>query len=328
MSRIVVIGASAGGVPALMHLTTQLPRDFPSPILVVLHIGAHNSILPSLLAQNCALEVAHARHGETLRAGCIRVAPPDHHMLVTENRIELTRGAKENHSRPAIDPLFFTAASTHGPGAIGVALTGQLDDGTAGLQAIKRRCGISVVQDPADAAEPSMPASALRHVDVDHCLPLALIPMLLQSLASQPLESPMPASDPTLQHEEALLRGDGNPMAHLQAIGRPSPYACQACHGGLWHLLDSRPTRFRCHTGHAYTARSLQTALADTSDDAIWNGMRALEERQLLLGQMAQLRQSEGDEDESGRLLQAAGELSRQVGLLRELTENAPKPPH
>lgn len=323
MSRVVVIGASTGGVPALMQLTAGLSDRIriDVPILIVMHVGANESILPTLLERHCALDVAHAVHGEGLRGGAIRIAPPDHHMVVSGDRIELTRGPKENHARPAIDPLFRSVALSHGPGVIGVVLTGQLDDGTAGLQAIKQRGGSAIVQDPADAAEPGMPTSALRHVDVDHCVPLPLIPMLIETLASQPLKPAMEATDSNLQHEVDLANGAGNPVEHLQAVGRPSPFACPDCHGGLWQLLDSRPPRYRCHTGHAFTERSLRQALAGTSDEAVWNAMRALQERQILYEHMAQLNVVAGDSEAAEPLLATAKELKRQVEVLRELTE-------
>jgi hypothetical protein len=158
--RLVVIGASAGGVGALRQLASALPADLPASVLIVLHVGAHESILPQLIAADCALPVSHAVDGEALRAGTIRIAPPDRHLMVADGRLRLTRGPKENFARPAIDPLFRSAALDFGPKVIGVILTGMLDDGTAGLQAVKAGGGIAIVQDPADAHEPSMPASA------------------------------------------------------------------------------------------------------------------------------------------------------------------------
>ena len=178
--KIVVIGASMGGVPALRTLVSSLPEDFPAPLLVVLHIGNFPSILPELLAARCPLTAAHAVDGEKLEPGRIYIAPPDQHMVVDGRTVRLNRGPKEHHSRPAIDPLFVSAALSHGPGVIGVILTGMLDDGTSGLQAIKRCGGVAIVQDPKEAEAPSMPLSALRHVRVDHCAPVADIAALLQ----------------------------------------------------------------------------------------------------------------------------------------------------
>jgi two-component system chemotaxis response regulator CheB len=168
---LIVIGASAGAVPVLLELATRLPADFPAAVLVVLHVGAHRSVLPDLLKGCGPLRARHAVDGQALQPGTIEVAPPDQHMLVEGRRIRLQHGPKENHARPAIDPLFRSAALAQGPHVIGVLLSGRLDDGTAGLLAIKQSGGVAVVQDPADAEHPEMPRSALAHVDVDCCVP-------------------------------------------------------------------------------------------------------------------------------------------------------------
>ncbi len=180
---IVVIGASAGGVEAIRFLAAALPPDFAAAVLVVLHIGAHRSVLPWLLNQKGPLPARHPGNGDPIRPGHIYVAPPDHHLLVEPGRVHLTRGPRENWVRPAIDPLFRSAAQAYGSGVVGVVLTGGLNDGTAGLFEIKRRGGVAVVQDPNDAASPDMPRSALKHVVVDHCLPLSEIAALLAEFA-------------------------------------------------------------------------------------------------------------------------------------------------
>ena len=187
---LIVVGASAGGVSALLALCAQLPADLPAAVLIVLHIGTHTSVLPALLTSRGNDRAVHAEHGQRIEPGTLYLAPPDHHMLVEDGRIRLTRGPKEHHTRPAIDPLFRTAALDYGPRTIGVVLTGRLDDGTAGLQAIKDRGGLAVVQDPADAEHPSMPRSALQSVRVDGCVPLA---ELGQTLARW-LQAPTPVA--------------------------------------------------------------------------------------------------------------------------------------
>jgi two-component system chemotaxis response regulator CheB len=328
MTRLVLIGASAGGVSALTRLTAQLPADFAAPLLVVLHIGAHRSILPELLARRCPLDVAHARDGEALRPGMLRVAPPDLHMTVTDGTLRLRHGPKENHARPAIDPLFRSAALQRGRDAVGVVLTGALDDGTAGLQAIKAMGGTTVVQDPADAEEPSMPASALRHAQVDHCLPLERMPGLLAELALAPVAaSPSAAAQvrPELVHEQALLHGTEEPVQHLQAIGHPSMFTCPECQGGLWEVAGTSPRRYRCHTGHGFTERTLLHAMSTRSDDALWGALRALQEKEAMLAH-ASGRFDPGDE--AGRLqsVAAARRVARQVRALRQLLQHAPPP--
>jgi two-component system chemotaxis response regulator CheB len=229
------------------------------------------------IAADCALDVALAIDGEPLRSGTIRIAPPDRHLTVEDGAARLMRSAKENFARPTIDPLFRSAALDFDSRVIGVVLTGMLDDGTAGLQAIKSAGGIAVVQDPADAMEPSMPTSALRHVDVDHSVPLVEMPALLARLVSSQAgkrTTDMTESRRRMSHEQALSEGTGDYFGHLRAIGDPSPLTCPECHGGLWHLRDSSPRRYRCHTGHGFTARTLNLAVEEESDNALWSAPR------------------------------------------------------
>jgi two-component system chemotaxis response regulator CheB len=185
VAKIVAIGASQGGVRALRILIGGLPPDFPAPVLAVQHIGARESILPSLLNEVAAQNVSFALHREPLVAGRIYIAPPDHHMLVRDGRIALTRGPWENWARPAIDPLFRTAALHYGPDAIGIVLSGRLNDGTAGLLEIKQAGGVAVVQTPREAEAPDMPQSALDRLEVDYCLPVAEMARLLVRLAAE-----------------------------------------------------------------------------------------------------------------------------------------------
>ena len=232
----------------------------------------------------------------------------------------LNRGPTENLARPAIDPLFRSAAPSKGSAVIGVVLTGRLDDGTVGLQEIKRHGGIAVAQDPEDAEEPSMPRSAIDHVEVDHVVPLALIPMLLVSLAESEI-APAPATPAvdTAAAETQLSLHRGSPMETLKRIARPSTFVCPECHGALWQILDSRPQRYRCHTGHAFTARALQSAMTSVADQAGWSALRAMQERGMLLHQLADLERSAGHDAEAMRLEAAATHLERQVGLLHRV---------
>ena len=320
--RIVAVGASTGGVQALMMLAASLPSDFPAALLVVQHIGRFRSILPELLGQRGALEAAHAVDGEPIRAGRIVVAPPDRHLLVEDGKLRLLNGPKEHHSRPAIDPLFRSAALAHGPAVVGVVLTGRLDDGTAGLQAIKACGGIAVVQDPADAAEPSMPSSALAYVDVDHRVPLDALGPLLVELVRRPAPPPVAAPAGRLRHEQALTLSQGEAMEHLDAIAGPSPFVCPDCQGGLWEMKDSAPPRYRCHTGHAYTLRTLRHAQAEATDGALWSAVRALQEGEALLQRLAEWHGSEGRRDQALHARERAHELALQASRLRRLVES------
>ncbi|MBA3597019.1 MAG: chemotaxis protein CheB [Methylibium sp.] len=324
MNQIVVIGASAGGVKALTTLAHNLPRNFPAALVVVLHVGSYRSVLPGILTRAGPLPATHARHEERVEPGRIYVAPPDHHLLLADERLQLSRGAKEHHSRPAIDPLFRSAALAYGPGAIGVVLTGRLDDGTAGLQAIKECGGTAIVQDPDEAEAPDMPASACRFVNVDHCVALAALPELLVTLTKR---APAAAHQPQRQwpaHEQAILLAEGDPMEHLGAIATPSSFVCPDCHGSLWEIVDAQPRRFRCHTGHAFTIRTLQDTLATTSDESLWSARRALQERLLLLREMK--RSVEPETIPHATIESAVSQLQHQLNQLERLMEQAPDP--
>jgi two-component system chemotaxis response regulator CheB len=296
-------------------------------VLVVLHVGAHPSALPEVLSYCGRLPVAHAHDGQGLEPGRIYVAPPDHHMLVVDNSLRLNRGPKEHHARPAIDPLFLSAALARGPQVIGVVLTGMLDDGTFGLQAIKRCGGTAVVQDPADAAEPSMPLSALRHVEVDHCVALDELARLLADLASaQPSTAGWPR-DQRLQHEQHVMLFEGrDAMEHLSAIATPSPFVCPDCHGGLWEIADSDPVRYRCHVGHGFSIRTLQHQLWGAADDSVWEAIRALQEKGQLIRRMADLHRASGDQRGADALEKTVETIKEQAIGLRLLVEKTPLP--
>jgi len=325
--RIVVVGSSAGGVRALQILVSQLPSDFPAPILIVQHIGAYRSILPTLFNRAGPIPAAHATDGDEITAGRILVAPPDMHMIVEDAIVRLVRGPKEHHARPAIDPLFRSTALAWGPGAIGVLLTGWLDDGTAGLQAIKRCGGTAVVQDPAEADSPGMPMSALRFVEVDYQVPLAAMGGLLERLVAEEPASGQGGRAGLLVRENDIALGKGDFMEHLEKIAKPSTFVCPDCDGALWEITGSEPRRFRCHTGHAYTLQSLYHAHTETTDEALWSALRALQEKELLLKSMAAGYRAERDEKEAARLDEEAGDIAQHAATLRKLIESTPAPP-
>ncbi|HEY1141202.1 MAG TPA: chemotaxis protein CheB [Lysobacter sp.] len=299
---IIVIGASSGGVRILLDMAAALPAPIPASILLVQHIGTHRSILPELLMRSGRNPAMHARSGLSIEPGQIYVAPPDHHMLVVGNEIRLTREAKENHARPAIDPLFRSAAISMGSRVIGVVLSGRLDDGTAGLQAIKACGGLAVVQEPADAEAPDMPASASANVAVDHYVTRQTLAGTLRRLVDEPISSPRVAAPPELIQEFQLSLGEGDAMEQLDAIGRTSKITCPDCNGVLWEINNSHPPRYRCHTGHAYTQRTLEHTQGTRTDEALWKALRALQEREELLSTMADACRGRSDADEAQRL--------------------------
>jgi two-component system chemotaxis response regulator CheB len=318
---LVVIGASAGGVQVLLDLAAGLPSDFPACVLVVLHVGAHRSLLPELMNARGPLQAAHPQDGQALVPGRIFIAPPDHHLLVRDGRMRLTRGPKENHARPAIDPLFRTAALDRGSRVIGVILSGRLDDGTAGLQAIKRCGGLAVVQDPADAEQPEMPGSAVAHVEVDACVPGAQLAATLAALTAAPGSATAAPQDPEIAIDQAISIGAGDPMENLNAIGHPSHFACPECAGVLWELDDTQPRRNRCHTGHGYTVRSVADTQGEATDEALWGAMRALQEREALLNALADDAASAGAEGQTQDLRARAGRSGQHAQQLRDIID-------
>jgi two-component system chemotaxis response regulator CheB len=290
METLIVMGASVGGVSALSTIFSALPANLPAAILVVMHVGARNSVLPEILGKTSALPVRFAEEREPVRAGRILLAPPDRHMLVAnlagQATVELTRGPKENHTRPAIDPLFRSAAAAFGPKVVGVILSGYLDDGTAGLQAIKACGGKALVQEPQDAVAPSMPQSAIDHAEVDWRLPCAEIGPALLALASgtpapASAAQPLPPAPSWIAVENRFARGVGN-MEQLEKIATPSTFTCPECQGTLWELHAQQPQRFRCHTGHSFTARMLGELQHDKAENAMWAAVRALQEKEKL----------------------------------------------
>jgi two-component system, chemotaxis family, protein-glutamate methylesterase/glutaminase len=299
----IVIGASSGGVSALLDLTAGLPRDLNAVVGVVLHVGNQHSILPELLSRRSPWPARHAHDDQSLQPGTLYVAPPDHHMLFCGSTIRLSRGPRENRARPALDPLFRSAALAWRERVIGVVLTGDLDDGTAGLAAIKACGGLAIVQDPQTAFEPSMPSCALANVAVDYCLALPEIaPTLARLVAGGAAREPARAAS-GVAHEQAIFEGR-EPMDNLARVAQPSSLTCPDCGGGLWEIKDTKPLRYRCHTGHAYSAKALDSAQAKTAEHALWSSVRALQEREMLLRRLANVAEATGDkaQAEVGRL--------------------------
>jgi len=324
MSKIVVIGGSLGAITALKIILASLPKDFSAAILIVTHIGANRSMLPEILQRISALPVRHATDGEPITAGRVLCAPPNEHLTVVTAQgrayARLVHGPKENHCRPEIDPLFRSAATAFGADAIGVVLTGYLDDGTVGLQAIKARGGVAIVQDPAEAEAPDMPASALRYVDIDHKLGISEIGQALVELvsASVPHEHDTSPTPDWIDIENRLTGRDSD-MEDLEQIGKPSSLTCPECNGALWEIRQSGPVRYRCHTGHAFTARVLEALQSDTVEDAIWGAIRALHEQERLCKKMSEKALESGDQDAVAEYQAKATQAQAHSQVLRDV---------
>jgi two-component system chemotaxis response regulator CheB len=274
---IVTIGASAGGVAALLALVAQLPADLPAAVFVVIHMAAgYASQLPELLSARGPLRASHPVDGEQPKVGRIYVAPADNHLLLRPGCMNVLRSAKENGHRPSVDLLFRTASTAYGSRVIGVVLTGHLDCGTAGLLSIKARRGVAVVQDPEEAEAPAMPRSAIRHVAVDHVVRLEQLPDLLVRLTRErPSVAPLHVSAETLE-----LEGE--------QPGLPAPLVCPTCQGTLTEAQLNGFHGFRCHVGHAFSLSSVVAEQAESVERALWAAARALEESAALTERLAQ----------------------------------------
>lgn len=293
----VAIGASSGGVDALLDIAARLPLNFPALVLVTLHIGSYGSVLPSLMRSRGANDAKHPHNGERVVPGTIYLAPPDVHMLLEGECIRLLRGPRENHCRPAIDPMFRSIAVAQRACAVGVVLTGQLDDGTAGLRAIKDCGGTAIVQEPATAIEPSMPQSAIDNVDVDWILPLPEIVPRLVRLVTAPAAQQQPSPDVgDALLEQQMIHAQDTMDKQLNEIAQVSSLTCPDCGGSLWELNEQQPLRYRCHTGHAFSARSLEDAQAEAAEQSLWSGVRALQEREILLRRLAAVSRGHGQQ--------------------------------
>lgn len=318
---VVVIGSSAGGIDALRRLFSLLPQDSGAAFLVVQHLSAHSlSELDRILQKCTGMRVVFARDRELLAPNTVYIAAPDRHLMVEDGRAWVTRGPKECRARPSVDVLFRSAALAFGPRVIGVVLTGALDDGTAGLWQIKDRLGLAFVQDPEDAFSRSMPESAIEHVEVDYVGRIeALATRLGREIGSAVALSgaAAPSRRQQVEHQVGL---EGNGMqAGVMELGKMSKYSCPECHGVLVQIEEGRLVRFRCHTGHAYSLKSLRADVDDGIDKGLWDAVRAIEERILILRQRADLAEAAGDPGSAARLRAEAERATVKYQPLREL---------
>ena len=320
---IVTIGASAGGVEALQSLVSVLPGELSAAVFVVIHIPADaSSLLPSILEKAGNLPALAPPDDTPIEHGRIYVAPPNRHMLIEPNRVRIIFGPRENRHRPAIDPLFRSAAWTYRTRVIGVLLSGNLDDGTAGLSAIKSCGGTTIIQDPDEALFPDMPSNALKNGIVDHRLTIKEIAELLIELATRPA-SDAPERMPKRIATEIEFTKMNNDIENMAELGTPTAFACPSCHGALWELQDGNLTRYRCHTGHAFSPESLLAEQSDAVEEALYSALRALEEKatalRRLAGQYQRLPKLQRDYE------RRAGEADKSADSIRSLLDRDKK---
>ncbi len=314
---IIVIGVSAGALSPLRQIMSALPADLPAAVFIVLHLG-RTSHLAWILDGSGPLPVAPARSGALIERRRVYVGVPDRHLLLHDSHLLLSRGPRENMVRPAIDPLFRSAAASFGARVIGVLLSGSLNDGAAGLRAIKRCGGIALVQDPQDAQTPEMPLAALRHVEVDYCMPAARIGATMAELSTQPA-GPTPPIPLDIQLETAIAAQELADMSNSLRLCMPSPFSCPECHGPLYQVPDQIPPRYRCHIGHAFTGESLAEAQAREADRTLQDLFRLTCERAELLRRLGEKAAEEGKSALAAHFNKRAADYLEDAKLVRSV---------
>jgi two-component system, chemotaxis family, protein-glutamate methylesterase/glutaminase len=318
---VVVVGASAGGVEALQAMVAGLPVDLPAAVLIVLHVPRNSpSALPKILSRIGPLPARHARDGERLGHGRVYIAPPDHHLLVLDDRIRLSRGPMENSHRPAVDPLFRSAARAFGPRVIGVVLSGARDDGASGLHAIAERGGLTIVQDPEEALHPGMPLAALANGGVDHVVQVAKLGSVIDEAVRRTVPEPTPSEDPLLNGEVAVA--DAMPVTTDTLPGSPAGFGCPTCGGSLWEMQTAPVPRYRCRVGHAWSPESLLDEQANALESSLWMALRALEEKSALSRRLVRSMGERGAESLARRHERVIEDTEVASAMIRDLIDN------
>ena len=326
---IIVVGASTGGVEVLAQLARGLPPGLPATVFVVCHISpGARSLLPEILSRAGPLLAAHARDGEPTYPGHIYVAPPDRHLLLEPGRVRLRGGPRENHARPAIDPLFRSAARAYGRRVIGVVLTGALYDGVAGLMAVRAAGGVAVVQDPGDALVAALPMNARDIAGADHVVPAAGLARLLVDLVHQPLEPEggLPMADP-LEKMTDIVAADMNAQVRGERRGAVSVFTCPECGGSLWQVDEKNLLRFNCHVGHTYLGEALLGEQSEALEAALWTAVRTFKEKVVLARQLAATARERGDAQSVERFEDQARVAERYSALIQQYLLNGQETP-
>ena len=289
---IIVVGASAGGVTALKDFVQNLPKNFKGSVFIVLHIPPYTqSQLPLILSKAGPLNAVHPQDEEEIVPGKIYVASNDYHLLIAPGKVMVKRGPKENRFRPSIDALFRSAAYIYGSRVIGVVLSGILNDGVSGLWTIKQHGGLAIVQNPDDAEQPQLPQNALEYVEPDYVKPASEIGSLISELARKTAPERGQVLEKELKRLEAevliAMKGNAFEMG-IMNLGEFTPFTCPECHGALVKLVEGNIIRFRCHTGHAYTASSLLAEVSELVESDLWRSVRTLEEMSMLLSHIGE----------------------------------------
>ncbi|GIH03551.1 chemotaxis protein CheB [Rhizocola hellebori] len=318
---VVVVGASAGGVEALRSFVAALAPDLPASVFVVLHIPpSAPSALPAILSRVSQLPVQAAIDGEEMRQGRVYVAPPNHHLLLRHDRIRLSHGPSENGHRPAIDPLFRSAAKSFGSRTVGVVLSGSRDDGAAGLAAIAARGGLALIQDPAEALYASMPLAAQRATKADYVLPASQLGTIIAELATSPLTAD------SRRDNDLEIAAEVDVADEFDGLADPAGYGCPACGGALFELNSGPAPRYGCRVGHAWSPQALLDEQSAGMESALWTALRALEEKAALSAQLASTSAGRGHGLVQERHNRAAQEAIGAADIIRHLIDRLGAP--
>lgn len=283
---ILAIGGSLGSTAVLKRILAGLPENLPAAVLITTHVpGSSSGYLPDALAGHSTLPIGLAVDGQPVEPGRVYVAVPDRHLMVLNGTILLGTGPRENMARPAVDPLFRSVAMSYGPRAIGLVLTGLLNDGASGLAAIKAAGGVAMVQHPLDAEADDMPRAALEATEVDHVGRADELSGLLAILAGSAAGPAGPAPS-ELELEVAIAAGRRLGSDQLRAIADATPLSCPHCHGVMSEIRGAKPLRYRCQIGHAFTAEALVSSQDGGVGEALRIAMRMMEERVELVTRM------------------------------------------
>ncbi len=319
---IIVIGASAGGVTALKALVSSLPEDFKGSVFIVLHIPAYSeSRLPWILEKAGPLQAVHPQDGDIIQQGKIYIGINDHHLILEQDKVRVKRGPKENRFRPSIDALFRSAAYVYGSRVIGIILSGLLNDGISGLWTIQQHGGTVVIQDPSDAEQPQLPENTLEYVEADYTVAAADMGPLIAGLVKEPVPERnkfTPQQLKLLKMEVIIATRDNAFEMGIMDMGKLTPFTCPQCHGALVRLVEGKLIRFRCHTGHAYTASSLLSELSEVVESQLWQTMRGLEEMDMLLKNIGDHYEELGDNKSAGIFYSKSKESASRAQIIHD----------
>jgi two-component system chemotaxis response regulator CheB len=320
VKNIIVIGASAGGISAVSRMISGLSAQLDAVVLVVIHMShkSNGEVITTILQKKTALSCRLATDGIPMESGFLYLAPPERQMMVKGNIIRVTQGTHENRYRPSIDVLFRSAAVAYGNRAVGIILTGMMDDGTSGMWAIKRTGGICIVQDTTEAEFPDMARSVLNKLEADYQLPLDGIAPTIEQINNSPLPQKMDVPF-DLQIEANITENMMSDINELKKIADHSDFTCPDCGGGLWEIKNDPTHRYRCHTGHVYSENLLNELQDKNIEESLWVAVRMLEEKVNILSLMTSRENAAGNPERAVRHLMRVEDLNSHIKRLKSV---------